>query len=106
VPIAAENVRNARVTGPANTRTPLTPNSATTDTHHPAQSVVVAALDGNTDKVAVGGIAIDNPVATVAGQNTVLLAPGDSIPFGTCDLADVGIVPRVAGEGVAILWAE
>jgi hypothetical protein len=96
--MAAENVRHARVTGPANTPTPLSQERRL------AVSAVVTALDANTDKVAVGGIdAIDN---TAGGQNTPLLNPGDSLPLGAVDLADVRILPRVAGEGVVVLWEE
>lgn len=94
---AAENVRNARVTGAtANVAVALSASRLT------VTSALVVALDGNTDKVAVGGIdALD---ATVGGQSGVLLAPGDSVPFGAVDLADLHMTPRIAGQGVAIVW--
>lgn len=64
-------------------------------------SVLVIALDANVGKVAVGGI--DSPV--LSPQNTVLLAAGESVPFGPVNLQDVH-VNGASGDGVAYLTEE
>lgn len=96
---ASENIRNARViVAVAGTDTPL----SATDRY--VQSVTVVALDANTDKVGVGGI--DGVDVTPAGQNAFLLAPGDSVSFGPCNLKDVNVDVRVNNEGVAFVTEE
>jgi hypothetical protein len=97
--VAAENVRNARViAAQANTAVPLAQSRVV------CLSATVVGLDANTDKVAVGGL--DGVVSTAGAQNAALLGPGDSIPFGSCDLSDIHLNARIAGEGVAVIWEE
>lgn len=67
----------------------------------PVTSVVIVALDANVGKVAVGGL--DTPV--LSPQNTLLLAAGESVPFGAINLADVHI-NGASNDGVGYLTEE
>lgn len=75
-----------------------------TGTSRVVKSVLIVALDGNADKVGVGGV--DTPDAAAATQNCALLAPGDALPFGNVDLAEVFLDVRTNNDGVAWISEE
>jgi hypothetical protein len=63
--------------------------------------VIITAETDNTDYVVVGGSTV---VAALATRRGVPLAPGDSVPIQTDNLADIYLDAVVSGEGVTYLY--